>query len=111
MFIVHAYNTLVFQLLLFALSTAVDGAMTTEDYRASHLINGTSQADMLCQKEAQQAGLWGTYSALLSTKHRPLHNITAEQYRHLPIVNTMVSGKINCKFHMSIIAECISSRL
>lgn len=69
-----------FQLLLFVLSTAVDG-----------MTNGTSGADTLCQKEAECSGLWGSYSALVSTKYRPLRNMTAEQYRHLPVVNTMVS--------------------
>lgn len=82
---------LFFQLLLFVLSTAVDGMMATEDYELSKRYTGTSHADNLCQKEAELAGLWGTYSSLISTKHRPLQNITAKQYRHLPIVNTMVS--------------------
>ena len=74
------------------MSSAVDGKMITKDHGTSQLINGTSQADLLCQKDAERAGLWGTYSALLSTKQHPLQNITAQQYHHLPVVNTMVGG-------------------
>lgn len=86
-----------FQILLFVLSTAVDG-----------MINGTSGADTLCQREAEWAGLWGSYSALISTKYRPLRNITAEQYRHLPVVNTMVSCQLNgviCHNLLSILVQ------
>ena len=50
---------------------------------------------MLCQKDAEQFGLWGRYSALISTKQQQLQNITAKKYRHLPIVNTMVSVGLN----------------
>jgi hypothetical protein len=76
-------------LLLFVMSSAVDGMMTIEDHVTSQLINGTSRADLLCQKDAERAGLSGSYSALLSTKKHPLQNITTQQYRHLPVVNTM----------------------
>ena len=77
------------------MSSTVDGKMITKDHGTFQLINGTSRADLLCQKDAEQAGLWGTYSALLSTKHHPLQNITAQRYHHLPVVNTMVSGLAN----------------
>lgn len=86
----HGYSFNLFQLLAFVLSTTLDGTMTTEDHRH---FNGTYRADILCQRDAKRAGLWGTYSALLSTKHRPLQNITSQQYRHLPVVNTMVSSE------------------
>ena len=80
------------QLILFALSSDVDGGMmTTGDSGVLNLINGTSRANILCQKDAESYGLWGRYSALISTKQHNLQNITAEKYRHLPIVNTMVS--------------------
>jgi hypothetical protein len=77
-------------LILFALSSDVDGGMmTTGDSGVLNLINGTSRANILCQKDAESYGLWGRYSALISTKQHNLQNITAEKYRHLPIVNTM----------------------
>ena len=69
----------------------MDGMMITEDSRISKLDNGTSRADVLCQEDAERFGLWGHYSAVLSTKQRLLQNITSEKYRHLPIVNTKVS--------------------
>lgn len=81
---------------MFALSSEVDGIMTREDYGTLQLDNGTNRADILCQEEAERAGLWGHYSALLSTKQYQLQNITAEQYRHLPIVNSMVSELVVC---------------
>lgn len=66
--------------------------MATEDSGVLNLINGTSRANILCQKDAQSFGLWGQYSALLSTKQRRLQNITVEEkYRYLPVVNTLVS--------------------
>ena len=74
------------------MSSAVDGMMTTDNHNITQLVNGTSRADKLCQKDAEQAGLWGSYSALLSTKQHPLRNITEERYRYLPVVNTAVSG-------------------
>lgn len=99
-FLTHMHNSacmyeilLSFQLLLFVTSSAVDGMMITEGDRQSfELSNGTSRADMLCQEDAEHVGLWGHYSALLSTKHNPLQNRTSEQYRHLPVVNTKVSN-------------------
>ena len=80
------------QLLVFVMSYAVDGKITTENERAIQLINGTSRAHRLCQKDAERAGLWGIYSALLSTKQHSLQNITEERYHHLPVVNTVVSA-------------------
>ena len=74
------------------MGSAVDGMMTTDDHSTTQLIDGTSRADKLCQKDAERAGLWGSYTALLSTKQHPLRNITRERYRHLPIVNPAVSG-------------------
>jgi hypothetical protein len=76
-------------LLVFALSSDVDGMMASKDSGVLETINGTSRANLLCQKDAQRSGLWGHYSALLTTKQLPLQNITAEKFRHLPIVNTM----------------------
>ena len=81
---------------MFALSSEVDGTMTREDHGSLQLDNGTIRANMLCQKAAENAGLWGHYSALLSTKQYQLQNITAEKFRHLPIVNTMVSEQLVC---------------
>ena len=75
--------------------SAVDGMMTTDKYSTRQLINGTSRADKLCQKDAEQAGLWGSYSALLSTKQHPLHNITEKRYRHLPVVNPAVRSYLS----------------
>ena len=69
--------------------------MATEDSGVLNLINGTSRANILCQKDAQSFGLWGQYSALLSTKQRRLQNITVEEkYRYLPVVNTLVSEPV-----------------
>ena len=86
-----------FQLLTFVMSSEVDGMMSFRDeYGLMQSSNGTSRADMLCQRDAERAGLWGYYSSLLSTKHGQLQNITAEQYRHLPIVNTMVIIATRC---------------
>ena len=79
------------QLLVFASSYEVDGMMTTRSTGVSPLINGTSRANIVCQKDAELFGLWGQYSALISTKQQSLQNITEQRYRHLPIVNTMVS--------------------
>ena len=76
--------------------------MTTDNNGPMQLINGTSRADELCQKDAERAGLWGRYSALLSTKQHPLRNITEERYRHLPVVNTAVSGPASFEFLMLI---------
>ena len=109
---VDVYNPLKcfpFQLLLFVMSSAVDGMMTTKDQWVSELINRTSRADLLCQKDAERAGLWGTYSALLSTKQRPIRNITTQRYHHLPIVNTKVSGHFRCKhlFMYRMLVECV----
>ena len=73
------------------MSSGVDGMMTTEDYMPLDWHNRTHEADKLCQRDADSAGLWGHYSALISTKQRQLLNITAEQYRNLPIVNILVS--------------------
>ena len=86
--VVDCVPSFLFQLPLFVSSTRVDGAMAAP---GSQLANGTSRADMLCQKEAERSGLWGSYSALLSSKHRPLQNMTGQQYRQLPVVNIMVS--------------------
>ena len=65
--------------------------MTTDELGLLLSDNGTSRADTLCQRDAQRAGLWGHYSALVPTKQRRLQNITTDKYRHLPVVNTMVS--------------------
>ena len=78
---------------MFALSWEVDGMMTTEEESGVlNLMNGTSRANMLCQKDAETYGLWGQYSAIISTKQTHLQNITVDNYRHIPVVNTMVSG-------------------
>ena len=83
------------QLLLFASSYEVDGMMTTRNTGVSPLINGTSRANIVCQKDAELFGLWGQYSALISTKQQSLQNITEQRYRHLPIVNTMVNRTLH----------------
>ena len=89
------------QLLLFVLTETVDGTIMAQHHVPSHLTNGTTRANQLCQKEAQNAGLWGTYSALLSTKHRPLRNITREPYNRLPVVNIMVRVELRGKGNIS----------
>lgn len=59
---------------------------------ARHVLNGTLEADLVCQKEALREGLRGPFVALLSTSKRSLNQLLRhQQYDSLPIVNIKVS--------------------
>ena len=86
-----------FQILIFTLSNpeqvfSESSISTLKQHPASQILNQTITADNICQKEAKEAGLSGSFAALLSTSQRSLRSIVELQYdKYLPVVNIKVS--------------------